>query len=332
MKTLTFLIYSSLFSALSLADNLAVVPTVFRPSVLSIVDPDQPFEVLAEDIGWAEGPVWSDELNALLFSDIERNTILQWNENKGLTEYLSPSGNSLALGTPKWGGANGLLIDRDGSLVLAQQGGRTLAKMVSDLDSPTPVFQVIASTYLGRRLNSPNDLVMDSEGTIYFTDPPYGLEGFDKSPLIELPFSGIFALNDEKTLTVIDDSLRKPNGILLTKDNRFLLVSDSEPSVHRIWRYELNREGGVKEKHLFFDAYANRIGDEGSADGLKEHSSGLLFVTLPGGMAILSGTGELMATFPIGFTCNLAFDSRYHYIYITQPHRLLRLRLRHSER
>ena len=181
-----------------------------------------------------------------------------------------------------------------------------------------------------KRLNSPNDLVFHNNGTLFFTDPPYGLDGFESSSLVELPFFGVFALSPDNAGRLIDSSLSIPNGIALTQDNRFLFVSDSQPDVHRIWRYTLDTDGGVIAKALFFDAMHHTDGKNGGTDGLKEHQSGLLFITLPGGIAVLSQDGKLLAKLNIGFTCNLAFDSDYRYLYVTQPHRVMRIPLIHT--
>ena len=310
--------------------SLPLTLEVVDERVLTVLPSDMKAQVIANDIGWAEGPLWVPELDSLLFSDIKLNTVLKWSEATGLETYLSPSGHNPDGKQTPWRGSNGLAINSNGELILAQQGGRTVAKMLAPLTQPVPQYQLLATSYHDKRLNSPNDLVFHNNGTLFFTDPPYGLDGFESSSLVELPFFGVFALSPDNAVRLIDSSLSKPNGIALTQDNRFLFVSDSQPDVHRIWRYTLDTDGGVIAKALFFDAMRHTDGKNGGTDGLKEHQSGLLFITLPGGIAVLSQDGKLLAKLNIGVTCNLAFDSDYRYLYVTQPHRVMRIPLIHT--
>jgi len=127
-------------------------------------------EVLASELGWAEGPVWAASLNALLFSDVAANRIYRWDESSGLSVFLSPSSHVQDDAPLSWRGSNGLAIDKEGRLLLAQQSSRTLARMLAPLSGPAPDYEVLAAEYGGKSINSPNDLVVHQSGDIYFTD------------------------------------------------------------------------------------------------------------------------------------------------------------------
>ena len=283
------------------------------------------FEILAQGFGWAEGPVWVPALDALLFSDIAGDTVYRWRESEGVSEYLKPSGHPPDDGGHAWRGANGLAVDARGRLLLAQQGRRVMTRMRAGLSAPAPEFEVLAERFRDARLNSPNDLTLTADGGVIFTDPPYGLAGFENSPDKELAFSGIFHLAPSGELRLLDDSLEKPNGVALSIDQRRLYVSNSEPGRAAIHVYALDAQKRTADGRLFFDAAALEAGAEGSTDGMAMHRSGSLFVSLPGGVGILAPEGELLGRVLLGQVTNLAFGPDYRYLYVTQPDRLLRL-------
>ena len=282
-------------------------------------------EVLGRGFGWAEGPVWIPALDGLLISDVAGDALYLWRESAGISEYLKPSGHPPDDGGHAWRGANGLAVDARGRLLLAQQGRRVLSKMRTGLTAPAPDFEVLAERYRDARLNSPNDLVLTADGGVIFTDPPYGLAGFENSPDKELAFSGIFYLAPGGELQLLDDSLAKPNGVALSADQRRLYVSNSEPGRAAIHVYALDAQNRVADRRLLFDAAALEAGAEGSTDGMAMHRSGYLFVSLPGGFGVLSPEGELLGRVLLGQVTNLAFGPDYRYLYVTQPDRLLRL-------
>ncbi len=282
-------------------------------------------EVLASDFGWAEGPVWAASFDALLFSDMAGDQIYRWDTSKGLSIFLSPSGPSPD-GKPRpWGGSNGLAIDAEGRLLLAQQGRRTLARMRAPLTDPAPDHDVLATQFAGNSLNSPNDLVVHRSGDIYFTDPPYGLSGFENSPDIELDFFGVFRLSTSGELSLVTDELEKPNGIALSPDESTLYVSNSEAGSERIIAIPLDEEGSPGESRVFFDASDLGQDLEGSSDGMTVHPSGFLFASMPGGLGVLSPSGELLGKVSIGQVTNMTLDASSSYLYITTPKQLLRI-------
>src|SRR5262249_27384556 len=158
---------------------------------------------------WSEGPVWDKHAKALLFSDIPRNMIWRWKEGEGLKEFLKPSGyTGTAKFTGREPGSNGLAIDGHGNLLLCQHGDRRVAMLQKD-----GTFKTLADKYMGKRLNSPNDLVIKSNGDIYFTDPPYGLPKIADDPAKELEFQGVYRLTPRGDLTMLTKEMSRPNGI-----------------------------------------------------------------------------------------------------------------------
>jgi len=309
--------------------------TVFDERFYRFIDPDSKIERLAvqagHEFGWAEGPIWVESLQSLLFSDLADDTIYRWNETSGISVYLHPSGHPADDAGHAWRGANGLAVDAQGNLLLAQQSNRTLSLMQAGLGNPQPRYKVLVERYRGKRINSPNDLVLHRSGDIYFTDPPYGLSGFEKSPDIELDFFGVFRLTPQGQLTVIDKTLEKPNGIALSGDQNTLFVSNSAAASPQIVAIDLDAGGNPSHSRLFFDAGSLLADGPGSTDGMTMHPSDFLFVSIPNGIGILSPGGELLGKIALGQITNMVFDDSFDYLYLTAPKRLLRLKIRPAE-
>ena len=300
---------------------------VYDDRFYRFIDIDNQAEILADELEWAEGPVWADSLNALLFSDVAANKIYRWDEARGLSVFVQPSGHAPDNAATPWRGSNGLAIDENGALLLAQQSNRTLSRMSASLSKPAPDYEVLASKYEGKLINSPNDLVVHHSGDVYFTDPPYGLAGFEKSPDIELDFFGVFRLTKNNDLSLVNRDIEKPNGIALSADHSTLFVSNSEVGKAHIIAIELDNQENPRNSRLFFDG-AKLISDgPGSTDGMTVHPSDYLFVSIPNGLGVLSPMGELLGKVALGQVTNMTFDSTYSYLYITSPKRLLRLKI-----
>ncbi|MEM7564186.1 MAG: SMP-30/gluconolactonase/LRE family protein [Pseudomonadota bacterium] len=283
-------------------------------------------DILVTDLGWAEGPVWIESQKSLLFSDVAADTIYRWQEGNGLSEYLSPSGHEPDNGGNAWRGSNGLAIDNEGRLILAQQSARRVARMEATIGHPKARFRVLASHFETQRFNSPNDLVVASNGDIYFTDPPYGLSGFENSPDLELPFFGVFRLSVGQDPEVLATSLSKPNGLALSGDQSRLYVSNSEAGNPGIYLIELRADQKPRAE-LLFDARALAAVGTGSTDGMAMHRDQILFASVPGGLALISEQGELIGTIHLGQVTNAAFDKCYCHLYLTTPNRLLRIKM-----
>ena len=290
-----------------------------------LVPADAEVEVLAEGFTWSEGPVWRPAEGDLLFSDVPENTVYRWSDADGLSVYLRPSG--LAAGSTdgmREVGANGLALDADGRLLLADSGTRTLMRVGDRF-----VRDTLAAAYGGRRFNSPNDLAVHPSGSIYFTDPPYGLAGIDESPLKEQPHNGVYRLDPDGAVTLLVDDLTRPNGVALSPDGRTLYVANSDPA-WAVWRaYPVNADGSLGEGRLLFDA-TDLIGETnpGNPDGMTVDADGNVYATGPGGVHVFSAAGEHLGTIRTeGPTANVAFGDDGHSLYMTSGSRLLRLRI-----
>jgi len=304
--------------------------TVYDDRFYDFIDANSRVEILVSDLGWAEGPVWVEALNSLLFSDVAADKVYRWDESEGLRVYLFPSGHLPDNSPQAWRGSNGLAIDQGGGLFLAQQSNRNVSRMLGPLDDPAPDYEVLADNYRGKSLNSPNDLVIHRSGDIFFTDPPYGLAGFENSPDIELEFFGVFRLSIQGELTPLATDIDKPNGIALSIDHARLYVSNSETDNPQIIAIDLDNQLNPRSSRLFFDAKKLVPDGPGSTDGMTVHASDFLFVSIPNGLGILSPEGELLGKIALGQVTNMAFDDTFSHLYITAPDRLLRLTLNRS--
>ena len=297
------------------------------PAMKEFFDKNAQIELLAEGFDWAEGPVWVDRLNGVLFSDVPNNKVYMWNEKKGLSIFLEPSGMTNYSPTNKTDGSNGLALDKNGNLILCQHGDRTVARL-KKWKFKKPSFDIIVEKYEGKRLNSPNDLVFDKSGSIYFTDPPYGLKIQDDDPLKELNFNGIYRWSESKGIELLSKSMKRPNGIILSKDEKTVYVGNSDKDNNVILAFDNDKNGLVNER-VFFDGNNLSKNRVGLFDGLKLHSSGIIFTTGPGGVLLLDSKGKHLGTIMPGkATANCAFDSNESYLYLTSDNVLARIKLK----
>ena len=297
------------------------------PAMEELIDENAQIELLAEGFDWAEGPVWVDRLNGVLFSDVPNNKVYMWNEKKGLSIFLEPSGMTNYSPTNKTDGSNGLALDKNGNLILCQHGDRTVARL-KKWNFKKPSFDIIVEKYEGKRLNSPNDLVFDKSGSIYFTDPPYGLKIQDDDPLKELNFNGIYRWSESKGIELLSKSMKRPNGIILSEDEKTVYVGNSDKDNNVIIAFDNNKNGLVNER-VFFDGNKLSKNRVGLFDGLKLHSSGIIFTTGPGGVLLLDSKGKHLGTIMPGkATANCAFDSDESYLYLTSDNVLARIKLK----
>ncbi|MBL6648625.1 MAG: SMP-30/gluconolactonase/LRE family protein, partial [Flavobacteriaceae bacterium] len=206
---------------------------IFDDSILNIIDTSAEIEYLIDSLNVAEGPLWDENSSSLLFTQVPTNKIYKWNENDGYEVYISPSGyTNYAPVIPNVGlsGANGLTFDSEGNLIIAQHGDRRVSK-INNSPTTDPNFETIADNYEGNRFNSPNDVIVSSNGDIFFTDPTYGFMNlsdwsFDES-VKELDFSGVYKFGTETGIELISNELDLPNGLALSNDERYLYVNSS---------------------------------------------------------------------------------------------------------
>jgi len=296
------------------------------PAISNLISEDAKIEILASGFDWSEGPLWLEGQQALIFSDVPANKIYRWSEADSLSVFLEPSGYFGERKDKREPGSNGLTLDNEGNLLLCQHGLRQVGKLKSSLIDPKPEFEMLASEWQGKKMNSPNDLVVHSNGGIYFTDPPYGLDEWDEK---ELDFQGVYRLLDGE-LTLQIDSLHRPNGVALSPDEKILYVAQSDAAQARYYAYELNERGEVISGKILFDVTSLiSLERKGLPDGLKVHSSGVLFATGPGGVLVISPEGKHLGTIETGqATANCAFDANENFLYMTADMHLMRISIK----
>jgi gluconolactonase len=257
-------------------------------SLDAIVAPGAAIEKVASGFQFTEGPVWHPD-GYLLFSDPNANTIYRLTDDGDLSVYRTKSGYTgsdiAAYGQP---GSNGLALDPQGRLTIDEHGNRRVTRLEKN-----GTLTVLADTFEGKRLNSPNDLVYRSDGALYFTDPPFGLPKFFDDPRKELPFSGVFLLKDGK-LTLLTKELTGPNGLAFSPDEKFFYVDNWDEKRKVVMRYPVHPDGTVGEGSVFYDM--KDAPESEALDGLKVDTAGNLFVSGPGGLWILSAEGKHLGT------------------------------------
>ena len=279
-------------------------------------------EKVAGGFEFIEGPVWMPgEPGRLLFSDIPANTVYSWSEDEGSEVYLQPvlSDDSDTGGT---GGSNGLALDAQGRLVLCEHGNRRVALMEEDGSRTT-----LADRYNDKRLNSPNDIVFHSTGAGFFTDPPYGLEGQDESAVKEQPQNGIYRLDTDGTVTLLNTGLTRPNGIGLSPNERILYVANSDRPRNSLWMsYPVLDDLTLGEGTVFFDAKAMK--QPGIPDGMALDRAGNLYATGPGGVLVFDARGKHLGTItPNEVPSNVGWGDDGKTLYITAGTSLYRIKL-----
>lgn len=284
-------------------------------------------ETIAEGFTWSEGPTWVGDINGyLLFTDVPENTLYRWSRRDGLSILLKPSGYSGPHDDPmREAGANGLFTEPTGNVLLADSGSRALARF----DPASKQKITLATHHQGKRFNSPNDVVRRNDGRIFFTDPPYGLKDLHASPDRELAYSGVYRLDADGGVHLLDSDLLFPNGIALSPDGRTLYVANSDPE-HPIWMsYSLDARGDVTGKHVFADA-SDLLGPDvpGLPDGLCVTRDGVLFASAPGGLLVLGPDGTRLGRIEVDTAVsNCAFGEDGGTLYLTAHQRVLRMRV-----
>jgi len=284
---------------------------------------------------WTEGPVWT-RAGSLLFAVIPANTIEQWSPAKGASVFMHPSGytGSAPYDGPE-PGSNGMTLDKDGRVTVAGHARRNVWRLET-LD-PHGTITALADSYQGKKLNSPNDLVYRSDGSLYFTDPPYGLPTQqDNDPLKELKVNGVYRIPnaleqkpgsqpDRDKLQLIIKDLPRPNGIAFSPDEKTLYIADSGK---KVWMsYPVHPDGSVGDGKVLLDASADKSG--GGPDGIRVDKKGNIYGAGPGGVWIISPKGKHLATFKLPeIVSNVAWgDADGKTLYITASTSLYRVKL-----
>lgn len=304
------------------------------PAMDDVVAADSPIEVLGSGYVWAEGPVWvppsAPNSGFLLFSDVPSNIVHRWQPGRPVEPFLDPSGHARPVPDAiREGGSNGLAIDRAGYLLMADSGNRAIVRM----DLKTRRRTTLASQFEGKRFNSPNDLAVAPDGSIWFTDPPYGLKDAEKSPLRELDFNGLYRLAPDGGLMAVDRGMHRPNGVALSPDGRTLYVAMSDEARPQILAWSLGGDGLPTGPSRVFHDFSDGVKQKlpGLPDGLKCDREGRVYATGPGGVTVLDRTGKVLGTISTGgpiANCGFGEDGRT--LFLTAWKQLARVRLKAS--
>jgi gluconolactonase len=271
------------------------------PSVSRIIPAGAKLEKVADGFKWVEGPVWVR--GSLFFAEIPSNSIRRWTPGEGVSIFLQPSGyqGKAPYGGPE-PGSNGMTLDPRGRLTVAGHARRDVYRLESL--SPNAQLTVLADSYRGKKLNSPNDLVYRSDGSLYFTDPPYGLrtQG-DNDPHKQLKVNGVYRIPDavdqkpgappaRSRLQLLVSNLPRPNGIAFSPDGKYLYVDNTGPE--KVWmRYRVKPDGTLADAKVLYDATSDKR--MGAPDGMKVDEEGNIYSAGPGGVWIISPQGRPLA-------------------------------------
>jgi gluconolactonase len=259
---------------------------VHDPSVREIIPEDTVIEQVAAGFGFTEGPVWCG--NYLLFSDIPASRISKLSftkEGPEVTTWRTPTGNS-----------NGLTLDNAKRVIVCEHSGRRVSLIETDGS-----IRTLASEYKGKRLNSPNDVVVRSDGSIYFTDPPYGLRNHEDEK--ELPYHGVYRIAPDGELELIVDDFDRPNGLAFSPDESILYINDSVRQ--HIRAFKVAKKGGVSNGRVLIEMHGQ---EPGVPDGMKVDQEGNIYCTGSGGFWVMTPQGKCLARFfPPELPSNFAF-------------------------
>lgn len=329
MKENILLTFFVIFTACAGKNQFKTMGTLERldESLDNIIEPGAKPEIIAEGFDWSEGPLWIEKYKMLLFSDVPKNTVYKWTEEKGKEIFLTPSGYTVSLKRGGETGSNGLLLDNDGNLVLCQHGNRQMATMNAPLDNPKPDFITIADKYDGKKFNSPNDAVYNSKGELFFTDPPYGLEKGPDDPAKETPWNGVYKVKKDGTVILLVDSITRPNGLAFFPGEKKLLIANSDPDKPYWYIYDI-KDDALTNGQLFYSAAGNSS-ENGLPDGFKIDKNGNVFATGPGGLWIFNNKAKLLGKFKLpDAASNCALSANEKTLFITNDNYVLRLKMR----
>jgi gluconolactonase len=255
---------------------MAVV--VKADELAELLDPDGEVERLATGFIFTEGPIWNAEGEFLLFSDMPGDVRRRWSERDGVTEVMRPANK-----------CNGMVYDADGNLLVCEHVTSSLVR-----ERPDGTRETLASHFRGKELNSPNDVITRSDGTIYFSDPWFGrMPVFGIERERDLGFQAVYRIapgGGDPELAVAEDEFEMPNGLCFSPDESLLYINDTPRALIRV--YDVADEGSLSNGRLFFDEIGSGVIEQGIPDGMKCDERGNIWVTGPGGVWIISARGE----------------------------------------
>ncbi|GGB78290.1 SMP-30/gluconolactonase/LRE family protein [Dyadobacter sediminis] len=294
------------------------------PAFKKLLPKDSNVEVIASGFQWCEGPVWVKDSSFLLFSDVPENKVFKWDEKKGLSVFLEPSGYTGRGYYSDEPGSNGLIIDNKGRLVSCEHGDRRISAMPLNAGGKV----TLADHFQGKRFNSPNDIVQHANGSFYFTDPPYGMNKKQDDPTREIPQFGVYRMDPDGNITQQISDLSRPNGIAFSPDGKTLYIAQSDPE-KAIWMaYPVDEKGNAGKGKILYDATSlSKSGVAGLPDGFKVDKDGNLWSSGPGGLFVISPAGKLLGRIVMGeLTSNCAWGNDGSTLYMTVDSYLCRIK------
>jgi gluconolactonase len=337
-KSILSVLLATLSCAAFAQTNYPSIGSIERldPKLDALIPKDAKVEVLASGFVWSEGPVWikdsGSEGGFLLFSDVPQNTVYKWTEKEGCVPFIKPSGYTGVAHYSDEPGSNGLALDGKGRLISAEHGDRRISALV--LGGESGGKKTLADNYMGKRFNSPNDVAPHSNGSVYFTDPPYGLPNREKDTKArELDIFGVYRVSPDNNVTLIINNLTRPNGIAFSPDEKTLYIGQSDPEKPYVMAYPVQADGTVGKGRIFYDATEGiKQNLQGVPDGLKVDKNGNVWTSGPGGIVIVApdradGPGKLLGRIRTGAaTANCAFGNDGSTLYITADMYLIRVK------
>ena len=302
----------------------------YDDALSQIINDSAKAEIISHSDGyqWTEGPLMIDD-TTLIFSDVPNNIVHRWTENSGTTIYLKQSGYTDTISRGGEMGSNGLTLNPEGKLVLCQHGDRKMALMNADLSNPKAEYATLADKYNGKKFNSPNDAVYNSNGDLFFTDPPYGLPKQMEDPTKETPFQGVYKVSKDGSVTLMIDTLTRPNGIAFFPDGKKVIVANSDHDKPIWYSYEYDGTKFTNGKIFFSLQGYDREKLSGLPDGLKIDGNGNVFASGPGGIYIFNKEGKKLGLIALenpSSNCELSKDEKS--LYVTNNKEILRIKLR----
>jgi gluconolactonase len=295
------------------------------PRFDTLIAPGTTLDVLADGYDWSEGPVWVPRDGGfLLWSDVPANTIYKWSPGQAAAPFMKPSGFT---GVGKYSGepgSNGLTLDKQGRLIAAEHGDRRVSRY-----DWVGGKRTLADNWQGKRFNSPNDVIVKSNGDVYFTDPIYGLPERENDKTRETDFCGVYRWSAKTgEVTLLTKELSRPNGLAFSPDEKLLYVANSDPA-KAIWMtFPVQADGTIGAGKVFKDV-TSMVGDKnpGLPDGMRVDTKGNLFASGPGGIHVYAPDGTLLGRIETGqATANCAFGGDGSDLYITADMYIVRVK------
>ncbi len=313
----------------STKDSVVGAIILYDNSAAASIDRNARITIIGKGYNWAEGPVWLAKEQMLLLSDVPENKIYSWKDGDTPHVYLTPGGYTGK--APREGeiGSNGLALDSDGRLLICQSGNRQVARLNGDINNPRPGFTALAKDYKGKKFNSPNDLVADSHNNIYFTDPVYGLPQGENDATRELSFEGVYKISATGTLTLLLDSIPRPNGVALSPNENILYIASSDSLKPAWYAYKLDAQGNITSGGVLLNArpLKDKATVKQGPDGMKLDAAGNIFSAGPDGINIISPGGKLLGLIKIvgRKASNCAFNETKSVLYVTADDLVLKI-------